>query len=496
MSRFNINAKNSKLVKILEISFLIIVIEFLVLLTFSVVAWKDAGFVSGWRLFMLVAFVIGTAGIVWVGWCWHKLGKEVTQISGRLANTESIEDEKKQVQNSVLEKLLDAINERFTSQQGFIENLTEQVESMRIQLRVSQRQKLNMESIIFGIRDAVLVSDQNEKLVIANETAGRLFGFDHKQAKYMPLMDVVGKNHREFVEFLRRSQKSKARHTRYELEIENEGQPRYFDCIVSCIFNEKQNVCGVIAVLHDTTKVKEAARMKNDFVSHVSHELKTPLASICAYSEMLVDGEANNEQMQKEFYAVIQSQAQRLSRLIEDILNISRIESGLIKVNKKAISLALMIKEQVNMIQSYAEEKHIQIIAPELIVYDQIYGDEDMIAQVIVNLLGNAVKYTPENGKIEVGIEVDEGAGIARVTIADTGVGIPEKDIPYVFDKFYRVAENKKQAKGTGLGLNLVKEIVEGVHGGKIFVRSEVGVGSTFGFELPLAKGEKVEGRN
>ena len=128
-----------------------------------------------------------------------------------------------------------------------------------------------------------------------------------------------------------------------------------------------------------------------------------------------------------------------------------------------------------------------------MIVFEQVYGDKDMISQVVVNLLSNAVKYTRAGGSVTIATEVDEIAGVARVSVTDTGVGIPEGEIEHVFEKFYRVEANKGQAKGTGLGLNLVKQIVEEVHNGKVFVRSKCGKGSTFGFELPLATGEAVE---
>jgi two-component system phosphate regulon sensor histidine kinase PhoR len=242
-----------------------------------------------------------------------------------------------------------------------------------------------------------------------------------------------------------------------------------------------------VAVMHDITREKQIQQMKNDFVSHVSHELKTPLASITAYSEMLADGEANDEETRKEFYSVIQNQAQRLNRLIEDILNISRIESGLIKVNKEPVSLTMLIEEQMQMIRGYAEEKNIELTGQKPIVFDRVYADKDMISQVIVNLLSNAVKYTPSGGSVRIETEVNEAASVARVTVTDTGVGIPEDEIVHIFDKFYRVGANNKQAEGTGLGLNLVKQIVEKIHDGRVFVTSRVGVGSTFGFELPLA---------
>ncbi|MHC4062082.1 MAG: sensor histidine kinase [Planctomycetota bacterium] len=145
------------------------------------------------------------------------------------------------------------------------------------------------------------------------------------------------------------------------------------------------------------------------------------------------------------------------------------------------------------MIKGYAEEKNIEVIGQKPIVFDQVYVDRDMMAQVIVNLLSNAVKYTPAGGTVKIETEVDEIARMARVSVTDTGVGIPEDEIENVFDKFYRVEANKSQAKGTGLGLNLVKQIVESVHSGRVFVSSRPGEGSEFGFELPLATADTVE---
>jgi len=295
------------------------------------------------------------------------------------------------------------------------------------------------------------------------------------------------------VDFLSHSRKSRGHTARQEIEFTDQGRPRTFDCIVSCVYDQSRNVCGVVGVLHDITREKEVSQMKNDFVSHVSHELKTPLASITAYSEMLCEGEADDEETRKEFYDVIQNQAQRLNRLIEDILNVSRIESGLIKVDKQPVSLTVLIEEQLQMIKSYAEEKNITVIGQEPIIFGQAYVDKDMMSQVIVNLLSNAVKYTPAGGSVKVETEVDEIAKTVRVSVSDTGVGIPEDEIEHVFDKFYRVDANKNQAKGTGLGLNLVRQIVEKVHNGRVFVKSKPGQGSTFAFELPLAKAEALK---
>ena len=268
----------------------------------------------------------------------------------------------------------------------------------QIRSQLAERERQHTEAILYSLRDAVIVIDGSDRLLMANDPAARLFGFDPEDARYKPLAETIGRTHTGFVDLLRQSRRSRTEATKRELEFPQGDRPHTYETIISCVQTDGK-VSGVVAVLHDVTREKEVSQMKNDFVSHVSHELKTPLASIMAYSEMLVDGEADDEETRKEFYSVIQSQAQRLNRLIEDILNISRIESGLIKVNKEPASLTILIEEQMQMIRSYAEEKNITVTAGRPIVYDQVQVDKDMISQVIINLLSNAVKYTPAGGQ-------------------------------------------------------------------------------------------------
>jgi two-component system phosphate regulon sensor histidine kinase PhoR len=442
-------------------------------------------------------------GVIWLGWHCQRLAGTVTSIA-KLINKRisdrrfpigdsktEIKNRKSKVENASL--LAENLTQWLDSCSGYIGGLENQIKDLQIQIQLSQRQKANTEAIIYSLRDGVIVIDEFDRLSMANEAAGRLFNFDYKSAQHKPIGDLINKSHSVFIDFLRQSRRGKIEATRREIQLAQQAGPRTFDCIISCVYDQRHEVCGVVAVLHDVTREKEISQMKNDFVSHVSHELKTPLASITAYSEMLADGEADDEQTRKQFYTVIQNQAKRLNRLIEDILNISRIESGLIKVEKKPVSLTILIEEQMQMIRGYAEEKNIRIITQKPIVYDQVYADRDMISQVIVNLLSNAVKYTPSGGSVTIETAVDETAGTTRVTVTDTGVGIPADEIGHIFDKFYRVNANKKQAKGTGLGLNLVKQIVEKVHDGRVFVTSQPGLGSTFGFELPLATAQTVE---
>ncbi len=414
---------------------------------------------GGVNIFEVLGWLAASGFAIWLGWNLYIEAKMM------IVQVESLKNDYKAQRAKVVESSM-------------------QVKDYKLQVQLLKRQKQNTEAIIYSINDAVIVTDVNDRLLVANEPAGVIFGFNAEKSVLKLLNELVEDS--EIVRLIKKSRQGKIRNIRRELQFENEENLMIYDCIVSCIFDEENKICGAVSVLHDITREKEISQMKNEFVSHVSHELKTPLASITAYAEMLADGEAADEKTRKEFYAIIQNQAQRLNRLIEDILNVSRIESGLIKVSKEPLSATLLVRDAVQMIKSYASEKNIQVKEDTAIVFDQVLADKDMISQVIINLLSNAVKYTPKDGKITVNCEVDEAGQVIRIRVADTGVGIPAEDIEKVFDKFYRVKANNKCAKGTGLGLNLVKQIVEKIHDGRVFVTSEVGKGSCFGFELPL----------
>jgi two-component system phosphate regulon sensor histidine kinase PhoR len=455
-------------------------------------------------ILVLVSHLIGAMGVIWLGWFALNLAAAIMSIAEQLPpdndrHSEATHNVAQTVMagafclGSVIDKLTAAVRGRLSDYSDRAAALQAQIEHLQIQIQLSKRQKRNIEAIIYSIRDAVVVADESGRLLMANEAAGRLFGFDYQDSCHKPIAELVGQSKREFADLLSRAAQGKARVKRRQIEFLEAEMPKSFDCIISRVYDGQEQVCGVVAVLHDVTREKEISQMKNDFVSHVSHELKTPLASITAYAEMLCEGEAQDEQTRREFYSVIHDQAGRLNRLIEDILNVSRIESGLIKVEKKPVSLTMLMEEQLRMIKGCAEEKNVEVISQKPIVFDRVAVDRDMMSQVIVNLLSNAIKYTPSGGAVRIESEVDELARVARVRVTDTGVGIPEDEIERVFDKFYRVQANKNQARGTGLGLNLVKQIVEKVHSGRVFVTSKPGVGSTFGFELPLATAEALE---
>jgi two-component system phosphate regulon sensor histidine kinase PhoR len=359
---------------------------------------------------------------------------------------------------------------------------------LEIQLKVANAERQQAQAIIYSITDAVLVSDRFDDVVLANDSAGKLLGFDMNDTSRRAIDVVV--SDATLVSMIREMRQSKSLNGRRIVEhtFGTGESARACKITLSCVGDQAGEISGVVTVIHDMTREKEISRMKNDFVSHVSHELRTPLASIKAYVEMLVDGEAQDEKTRRDFYDVIQNEANRLSRLIDNILNISRIESGLVKINKQPTSLMVVLKQAIEVVTPQARGKNIVIEEQLEPAFYQTFGDRDMLYQAVMNLLGNAIKYTPENGRITVQTVANESSNSVTVRITDTGVGIPEKALPFLFDKFYRVEENNHMGKGTGLGLSLVKHIVETVHRGQVFVESTAGKGSTFGFTLELTR--------
>ena len=368
-----------------------------------------------------------------------------------------------------------------------LEDLRAENRELHIQSRIAAAEKQHTEAIIFSISDAVIVTNRFDELVLANEAAEKLLGFKLDSSLRKNIDMVVADD--TLVRLIRETRSHSKNFTRKVVEhsLENKGSTRTFSVTLSCVVSPSGDVSGVVAVLHDITREKEIAKMKTDFVSNVSHELKTPLASIKAYVEMLQDGEAQTKKTQMEFYEIIAAETDRLHRLIENILNISRIESGVVKVVKEPVNLAGIAKEVVELSRVQASAKKIAVNERVAPVYYQVEADHDMMYQVVMNLVSNAIKYTPEGGTVTVSVGVDERRAVAICDVADDGIGIPPEDLPHIFDKFYRVKASGKLVKGTGLGLTLAKHIVETLHDGKLLVRSEKGKGSTFTVELPVS---------
>ena len=237
--------------------------------------------------------------------------------------------------------------------------------------------------------------------------------------------------------------------------------------------------------MHDIGQIKQIQKRNAEFVSAVSHEMKAPLSGIKAYVELLADGEVEDDATREEFLGVISTQADRLQRLVENLLNLARMESGVVDVSKQSRSLNELMEDALNVVAPAAEAKQIELVRDLSPMYLEVFADRDMILQAVINLLSNAVKYTPVGGRVTLRTRMEDNQVLFEV--ADTGVGLSPEDTAKVFEKFYRVKKDSQMAQGTGLGLPLAKHIVEDVHGGAMLVESELGRGSTFRVLLPSA---------
>jgi two-component system phosphate regulon sensor histidine kinase PhoR len=244
---------------------------------------------------------------------------------------------------------------------------------------------------------------------------------------------------------------------------------------------------GIVAVFHDISDLKKAENMRRDFVANVSHELRTPVTIIKGYAETLLDGTLETDPLHaRRFVEIISSHSERLTNLINDILTLSSLETNEALLELNPLDVSATIAKGCTLLQERAVQKNITILNDSISdTLSRVMADQGRLEQVIVNLLENAIKYTSDGGTVRLFTE-DEGACI-KVSIADTGIGIPFKDLPRIFERFYRVDEARtREQGGTGLGLAIVKHIVQ-LHGGTVSVTSEPGKGSVFSFTLNKA---------
>jgi two-component system phosphate regulon sensor histidine kinase PhoR len=238
-------------------------------------------------------------------------------------------------------------------------------------------------------------------------------------------------------------------------------------------------------LVRDVTQQKLAEEMRDQFVDTATHELRTPLANIKAYAETLALADVIDIEQQKQFLNTINSEATRLARFVDDLLSVSSMELGSLSLNKQVTDLGRLLTEVLTKIRPQVAEKELEleVVLPEKLPEPEL--DKDKIATVLVNLLGNAVKYTPEGGRIAFRVNITDQN--IEIGVEDTGVGIAADEVGKVFEKFFRSSDPRVQAEtGTGLGLALAQEVAR-LHGGCITVESEINKGSTFTVTLPLA---------
>ncbi|MDD4801841.1 MAG: ATP-binding protein [Syntrophomonas sp.] len=334
--------------------------------------------------------------------------------------------------------------------------------------------KTIMNSVLSSMAEGVLVVDKNSQIILANKTAENIFLVREGV--------LLGKTFSELPDYAKiRSMVGGVLKTGKDVFAETLIRPhtQIYRVHVAPINGSDGSIDGAVAVIHDVTDARNFDKMRSEFVSNVSHELRTPLTSIKGFVETLLDGAMENNNLCRRFLTIIDSETYRLGRLIEDLLTLSSIESQERPMYLMPLCMVNSVINVMNIMGPQISDKCLRVdyIYEPNLAY--INADEDLVNQVLINLLDNAIKYTPRKGTITIRSFVQNRRVITTVT--DTGMGISRESLPRVFERFYRVDKARSRDRGgTGLGLSIVKHIVE-AHGGEVRVESEVGRGSTFG---------------
>lgn len=349
-----------------------------------------------------------------------------------------------------------------------------------------ERNKL--ESVLMSIVNGVVVCDSHDKVIMVNNHAKKLLEVNEDE--------IIGSQIQQFCdtsgEFCFAEKISEFKDT----PIEEDGQPvpfnieidkRIIKCLISPMFTRSNSYVGYIIVLIDVTKDVEMDQLRSHFISNVSHELRTPVTVLRSYIDTLYNfGNDFDFNTQREFIGVMNQEIIRLNRMVNDILDFSRYESQNIRLEKSKQNIVEIIEDCVNQVQVLAKEHDLTISIMKEPDLPEIYLNVDSISRALMNIVSNAIKYSPDGKRIKIRAERSRDGEYVEVSVEDQGMGIPESCQKKIFDRFYRVENATHTVKGTGLGLHLVKVTIEKHHQGQVFVSSKEGEGSTFGFRLPI----------
>jgi len=337
----------------------------------------------------------------------------------------------------------------------------------------------NLSAAILGsMVEGVAVVNGSERLVFANPGFAEILGLDMPPTSGSALVEVVRQT--ELLEAVRQVLGGEPR-VQSEI-VTGTLRQHYFAITVAAV--RAGDTSGAVVVLHDITELRRLERVRRDFVANVSHEFRTPLTAIQGFAETLLAGALDDPQNRTRFLEIILEHSRRLARLTEDLLVLSKMDAERLELEIRRLSVSQLIESCLETAQRRATEKDLQISVNMPQGLPDIAGDRRRLAEVLQNLLDNAIQYTLPGGQIIVRAEnaVDE----VVLTVSDTGIGIPKADQSRIFERFYRVdAARSREAGGTGLGLAIAKHLVE-VHGGRLWVESEIGQGSQFHFSIPL----------
>ncbi|MBN1137431.1 MAG: GAF domain-containing protein [Anaerolineae bacterium] len=380
--------------------------------------------------------------------------------------------------------------------------ITEQADQLGVMLQTQRAESAKSQAILESIADGVIVLDDNGRVLLVNPAAEEMLGISSMvlQGEHFRHMLGIGETavHRELADKLYAELKKKLEAGETELRpsvVRMEAGTRVFAVGMSPLITGVGQMPGLVAAMRDISREAEVERLKNEFISTVSHELRTPMTSIKGFTDLLFLGMAGGlTDTQRSFLQIIKSNVDRLTALVNDILDISRIETGRLRLTIEALDLGRIVSQVVTTFQAQYDNRNLALFWDEPQGLPRVRGDEGRITQILTNLIANAWQYTPSGGQVTVTLgPAKDVEGYLQVDVADTGIGIASDDLARIFDRFYRVdSPAVQEVGGSGLGLSIVKMFVE-MLGGKIWVESEPGKGSTFSFTMPEVTAEMPE---
>ena len=361
----------------------------------------------------------------------------------------------------------------------------------RNQIEEMSKEKDYLQTILKGMTEGVLVVDGRGRILTVNDALRKLLSLSSDVSDKMPLEIIRNAE----LEGAIRKALHDGENIALELDLGKSGEKTIEVNVVSILPSSRsldegsEGIRGAIAVFHDITRLKELEKIRQDFVANVSHELRTPLTTIKGYAETLLEG-ALKEDQAFQFVQVIKRHTDRLTKIVEDLLMLSRIETKEFHLKLEVVPLPNFIDDILDFVKDPAEKKKISLSRNEIPPSLSVQGDRNHLEQVLINLLDNAIKYTPEGGRVTVSA-IEKDSKDIQFSVEDNGIGIPKEDLSRIFERFYRVDKGRsKELGGTGLGLSIVKHLVQ-AHGGSVWVESQLGKGSTFYFTLPK-RGQEI----
>ena len=380
------------------------------------------------------------------------------------------------------EKTTGEIKELFTAFNDMSQRL-HLYEEQNIDQLTFERNKF--ESVLMGIANGVVVCDKFDKVVLVNPSAQKLLNKSILNSSILDFIDSKGtKCFKTGIEKFKQTPVDEAENKPLSFSITIEK--KVIKAIVSSMYSNVHDYLGYIIILIDITKDAEIDKLKSDFISNVSHELRTPVTILRSYADTLYNyGEDFSFKEQKEFIGIINDEIIHLNKMVNDILDFSKIEADT-KLEKQYLDITNTIEKTLVGLKVLADEKKMKIFLTKQDGLPLIPYNEETIERVINNLVTNAIKYSPENSKIEITVGLTTEHDYVKISVKDEGIGIAPELLDRIFDRFYRVENTTHTIKGTGLGLHLVKTAIEKQHNGRVFVESELNKGSIFSFILPL----------